>query len=137
MEKYRVWVSEDKYVILNRIESKYVVIERKDGKHKVFNPTAKKAVKSEVFAVKYLKRGNDVYRSRVYCRFRELSNLAEKTVFFNPKDRRGQKKSVALFVTLTYDTKRCSFDDAWQNIGVEFNRFMASVRKKFGKVFTN
>ena len=30
--------------------------------------------------------------------------------------------------------KHCSFSDAWQNIGVEFNRFMSHVRKKFGKV---
>jgi hypothetical protein len=63
-----------------------------------------------------------------------LSHLAEETVFFNPKDRNGIKKTRALFVTLTYDTKRCSFGDAWKNIGVEFNRFMSYVRKKFGKV---
>jgi len=39
-----------------------------------------------------------------------------------------------LFVTLTYDTKLCSFDEAWRNIGVEFNRFMSYIRKNFGGV---
>jgi hypothetical protein len=38
-----------------------------------------------------------------------------------------------LFVTLTYDTKLCYFDEAWQNIAKEFNRWKANIRKKFGK----
>jgi len=59
--------------------------------------------------------------------------VAEDLVFFNPKDR-GVKRTRALWVTLTYDVKRCDFKDAWRNIGVEFNRFMAYVRKKFEKV---
>jgi len=79
---------------------------------------------NEVFAVKCAKRGNDVYRWRVSRRFKGLSSMAEEIVFFNPKDR-GVKKTRALFVTLTYDTKRCDFKDAWRNIGIEFNRFMA------------
>jgi len=83
--------------------------------------------------IKCSKRGNDVYRSRVYKKFKDLVDKAEKLVFFNPKDR-GKKKTKALWVTLTYDPSRCSFKDAWRNIGVEFNRFMAYVRKHFGKV---
>jgi len=54
-------------------------------------------------------------------------------VFFNPKDR-GAKRTRALWVTLTYDTKLCSFDNAWRNVGMEFNGFMACVREKFGRV---
>jgi len=91
-------------------------------------------VESDYFALKCSKRGNDVYRHRVYSRFKGLASLAKKTFFFNPKDRRHNKKTRALFLTLTYDTKLCSFDVAWRNIGVEFNRFMAYIRKKFGKV---
>jgi len=83
--------------------------------------------KNEVFAVKCAKRGNDVYRSRVYRRFAGLSSRAENLVFFNPKDQ-GAKRTRALWVTLTYDTKRCSFGDAWRNVGIKFNRFMASAR---------
>ena len=59
--------------------------------------------------------------------------MADELVFFNPKDR-GPKKTRALWVTLTYDSKRCSFKEAWPNVGVEFNRFMSFIRKKFGKV---
>ena len=112
-ERYVEWVSEVKYMILTRWN--------------------KLKWKNDVFAVKCAKRGNDVYRFRVYRRFKGISSRAEDLVFFNPKDR-GAKKTRALWVTLTYDTKRCSFKDAWLNVGVEFNRFMAHVRKKFGKV---
>jgi hypothetical protein len=88
----------------------------------------------ETFAAKCSKRGNDVYRYRVYRRFKELSQLVEKVNFFNPRNRIGGKITRALFVTLTCDIKRCSLDEAWENIGVEFNRFMSYVRKHYGKV---
>jgi hypothetical protein len=114
VKKYSEWVSEDTYMILNRINLR------------TYN--------TDVFAIKCSKRGNDVYRYRVYRRFRELAKLTSETIFFNPKDRNTTRKTKALFVTLTYDTKRCGFDEAWKNIGVEFNRFMAYVRKQFGKV---
>ena len=90
--------------------------------------------KSDVFAIKCSKRGNDVYRNRVYRRFKQLASLVEQIIFFNRKSRRINQKTRALFVTLTYDTKLCSFDEAWKNIGDEFNRFMAFIRKNFGKV---
>ena len=89
--------------------------------------------KNDVFAVKCAKRGNDVYRSRVYHRFKGLCSKAENLTFFNPEDR-GTKKTRALWVTLTYDVKLCEFGEAWRNIGIEFNRFMAYVRKQFGRV---
>jgi len=113
VSKYREWVLDDRYMILNRIDLK--------------------TYKSEVFAVKCSKRGNDVYRSRVYRRFKGVSSLVENLVFFNPKDR-GEKSTKALWVTLTYDVKRRKFKDAWREIGKEFNRFMSYVRKKFGKI---
>jgi len=96
--------------------------------------TVKFPVESDYFAIKSSKRGNDVYRQRVYSRFKGLASFVKKLVFFYPKDSEEEKKTRALFVTLTYDTKLCSFGDAWKNIGVEFNRFMSNVRKNFGKV---
>lgn len=128
---YSEWVSEDKYMILNRVKLKTVKV-RDSRNNRYF--TVQHPVESETFAIKCSKRGNDVYRSRVYRRFKGLTSYADKTDFFNPKDKGGIKQTRALFVTLTYDIKRCSFSDAWQNIGIEFNRFMSSVRKKFGKV---
>jgi len=131
VEKYSQWVSEDKYMILNRVKMKEIRV-RDARKNKPL--TVRFPVKSDFFALKCSKRGNDVYRNRVYRRFKGLASLAEKTVFFNPKDRNQNKKTRALFVTLTYDTKLCSFSEAWKNIGIEFNRFMSHVRRKFGKV---
>ena len=113
VEKYKDWASEDKYMILTKWN--------------------KKEWKNEVFAVKCAKRGNDVYHSRVESRFRGLSHKAENLVFFNPKDR-GKKQTSALWTTLTYDTKLCSYKQAWEQIGIEFNGFMAYVRRHFGKV---
>jgi len=93
----------------------------------------RKEWKNEVFAVKCAKSGNDVYRSRVERRFRGLSHKAEALEFFNP-EARGAIATRALWVTLTYDTKLCSYQDAWDNIAVEFNVFMAYVRSHYGKV---
>jgi hypothetical protein len=113
VEKYKAWVSEDTYMILSK-----------------WNKTK---WKNDVFAVKCAKRGNDVYHSRVKSRFRGLSHKAENLVFFNPKDR-AEKHTCALWATLTYDTKLCSYKEAWENIGIEFNGFMSFVRSSFGKV---
>lgn len=113
VERYVEWVSEDKYMILSRWDER--------------------ELRNEVFAVKCAKRGNDVYRFRVYRRFKDLCSMSDDLVFFNVKDREV-KRTGALWVTLTYDVKRCSFGEAWRNVGLELNRFMASLRKKFGKV---
>jgi len=130
-DKYSEWVSEDKYMILNRVELKTVKV--RDSRTNTPLIT-RFPINCETFAIKCSKRGNDVYINRVYRRFKSLFSYAKKTVFFNRKDRRGNKKTRALFVTLTYDAKRCSFSDAWDNIGIEFNRFMSYVRKNFGEV---
>jgi hypothetical protein len=42
--------------------------------------------------------------------------------------------SIAFFCRLTYDTKLCSYKEAWEKRVVEFNGFMAHVRRHFGKV---
>jgi hypothetical protein len=104
VDRYVDWASEDKYMILVRWN--------------------REKWKNDVFAVKCAKRGNDVYRSRVYHRFKGLCSRADNMIFFNPKDR-GVKKTQALWITLTYDSKLCSFQEALRNIGIEFNRFMA------------
>jgi len=111
VERYVDWVSEDRYMILSRWNGS----------------------RNDVYAAKCAKRGNDVYRSRVYRRFKNLCSRAANLTFFNRKDR-GAKETSALWVTLTYDSKLCSFQEAWRNIGIEFNSFMSCVRKRFGKV---
>jgi len=58
VDKYTEWILEDQYMILNRIDLR--------------------TCKSDVFAVKCSKRGNDKYRSRVYRSFKGVSLLVEK-----------------------------------------------------------
>jgi hypothetical protein len=111
VEQYKEWASEALYMILTKWNLK--------------------KWKNDVYAVKCAKRGNDVYRSRVDSRFRGLRRYSEDIIFFNPKDR-GKKETSALWVTLTYDTKRCLYGEAWENIGVEFNGFMSYLRRNFG-----
>jgi len=113
VEHYVEWVNDVKYMILSRWNQK--------------------EWKNDVFAVKCAKRGNDVCRYRVYRRFKGLTSEAGDLVFFNSKDR-GSTNTRALWVTLTYDTKRCSFKEAWRNVATEFNRFTAYVHRKFGKM---
>lgn len=95
VDRYIPWVKEDKYMILTRWnEEKWT---------------------NDVFAVKCSKRGNDVYKSRVLRRFSGLCKQAGDVIFFNRKNRE-KKTTKALFVTLTYDTKRCTFQNASANI---------------------
>ena len=130
VDKYCEWVADDRYLILRRVE--YKTFQVRDSRNNKFVPY-QLPIKEDTFAIKCSKRGNDVYRKRVYGRFAGLGDMVEKLVFFNPK-KRGKKKTKVLWVTLTYDPSRCYFKDAWTNIGTEFNRFMAYVRKQYGKV---
>jgi hypothetical protein len=83
-------------------------------------------------AVKSSKRGNDVYQSRVKRRLNWLSFMPNVT-FFSPSDFQIGKKiySSALWVTLTYDTNRCSRSEALERIGQEWNGFLSALRSKF------
>lgn len=114
VEVFKEWASEATYMILSKLNLD--------------------KLKNEVFAVKCAKRGNDVYKSRVKKRFTGLVGRTQDLVFFNPKDRTLQKQTSALWITLTYDTKLCSYREAWEQIGVEFNGFMSHIRRSFGKV---
>jgi len=84
-------------------------------------------------AMKCSKRGNDVYQYRIKERFKEIDMLSSDLDFnvFDPNDK--NKKSNALFVTLTYDTKLKSSMQAWGSIGIEYNRFVSNLKRKFGK----
>jgi len=88
---------------------------------------------SEIITLECRKRGNGLYRWWVRQRLRSLNNL-EDIEFFNPRDRGGGKTTRVLFITLTYDTKRCDYKTAWENIGREFNRWLSAVRRRLGKV---
>jgi len=106
---YSEWVNQAEYLVLAKPESRKFI------------------------AVKCSKRGNDVYKFRIEDRFKELDALAgivgeEKIFDINE----ANPKTNVLFVTFTYDTKRCSESKAWEQIGVEFNRAVSYIKREFG-----
>lgn len=87
---------------------------------------------NRIFAVKLSKRGNDVYQRRVERRFGAFE-LPEGDIEFFPFTKYNPLVDV-IFVTLTYNTSRCSRRDAWENIGKEFNVWISRLRKKYGRI---
>jgi hypothetical protein len=112
IEKYEGWVLDHRYMVMAH--------EREAWKED--------AGQFEYVAVKCAKRGNDVYVSRVDFRLYGLGLHIPNVDF----DFEKHPYTNIIFITLTYDTKLCSFDVAWKNIAVEFNRWKANIRKKFG-----
>ena len=110
---YVSWLLEVKYMILCHQREQWV----------------SNAGDYEYVAVKYAKRGNDVYLSRVEDRLRGLGVHVPNVDF----DFEKKPYTNMLFITLTYDTKLCSFDMAWKKIGAEFNLWRANIRKKYGE----
>ncbi len=88
------------------------------------------------FAIKCSKRGNDVFARRLD---RKLGFLKTNEEFFDPHkfdERQGHNvKTKLLWVTLTYNSNRCSLEEAWKNIGFEFNLWITNLRNKYGKVW--
>ena len=123
VERYKSWVSQAEYLLLQRT---------------LIEPGVHGSTKwdSQYIAVKCSKRGNDVYRDRVRDSLFSIQEALPDRSFFNPKERELQKKirTPLVSVTLTYDTKRCSIREAWENIGKEFDLWMKNLRKEFGRI---
>lgn len=113
VEKYESWVLDNRYMVMAHEREKWL---SEPGEY-------------EYIAVKCAKRGNDVYVSRVDSR---LSGIGKNLPDIKQSFHENPFTSM-LFVTLTYDTKLCSFSEAWQRIGIEFNLYRANLRKKYGK----
>jgi len=108
---YQEWRDSDEFVVLANVESR------------------------KFLAVKCAKRGNDVYRWRIENRFKALDSLSEQIGdirIFSIGDERPTTN--VLFLTLTFDTKLCDESTAWNRIGEDWNRQIAYLEKKFGKV---
>ena len=78
------------------------------------------------------KRGNKKYGQRLDEKFKELQGLPD-TKFFNYKDRGSRHKTRGLYGTLTYAHKGLTVGEAWQQVGIDYNRFITAFRKKYGK----
>jgi hypothetical protein len=112
VDKYEFWVLDSRYMVLAHEREKWL----------------SEGGAFEYVAVKCAKRGNDVYVSRVDSRLYGLGFHIPNVDF----DFEKHPYTNILFITLTYDTKLCSFDVAWKNIAKEFNLWKANIRKKFG-----
>ena len=86
-------------------------------------------------AVKCSKRGNDVFARRLEDKLGFFSQFNNEK-FFSPHDLLTNKtiKTRLLWVTLTYDRKRCSLHDAWSNVMKEYNKWITRLRQKYGKI---
>jgi hypothetical protein len=109
---FKEWSTYKEYLIF-RIENKYT-LEKKWR------------------AVQASKRGNKIYSLRLKKRLGHLYDIPEVTKF-NYKDRSSKHTSNILLVTLTYCRDR-QLHFAWEECGKDDNRFMASMRKKYGDI---
>jgi hypothetical protein len=90
-----------------------------------------------LIGLKCSKRGNDVFNKRLDAKLAFLSDLkSEGFEFFDSADFTVDKKvfSSALWVTLTFDSKICSLDDAWRRIEDDWNSWITNLRNRYGKI---
>jgi len=119
-----LWRKQDTYIVLQREEEiKSIGI---DG-------TEFTDYKVVTKAIKCAKRGNDVYFFRVRNRLNQLLQICKSNQKLIWKDEDGYYTQF-LYLTLTYDTKRCTVREAWEEIGKEWNRFLSYLKKKFGVI---
>jgi hypothetical protein len=113
VEKYESWVNDPRYMVLAH-----------EGEAWLADGGAYDHV-----AVICAKRGNDVYTSRVASRLYGIGKHVSELRHDFCKD----PYTSMLFVTLSYNVNLCSFWEAWQQIGIQWNLYRANLRKKYGK----
>jgi hypothetical protein len=123
---YPEWRDNDVYVVLAYIhpEDRETICHVNYITGRTFHPASYRCFKVS-------KRGNDVYRAKLRKRFSDLSSLL--TISNDIELLQGKiDSSNLLFITLTYDTKICSQNTAFNNIGTELNLFLSSMKQKYG-----
>lgn len=81
--------------------------------------------------IKASKKGNDVYKSLLKKKWRQVQELNDVTFF---KENWGVKKTSMLSVTLTYNTSRSPVEAAWITHGEEWHLFLAKLKQEYGDV---
>jgi hypothetical protein len=115
-EFYREWRDYVEYVVLQE---------------QIKNLRIQGEIIKKTYAAKCAKRGNDVYWCRVQQRLKPINNLKKHILF---DTRSNIKRTNILFMTLTYDVKRSTIQEAWETVGEDFNRWINNIRKKFGDI---
>lgn len=85
--------------------------------------------KTRWLSIKASKRGNDVANRALQRRLTPIRDAMRESEFSI-----DGTHTRLLYITLTWDTKLCSASDSWYRMGEDFDRFMARLRKRFGKV---
>lgn len=80
-----------------------------------------------------LKRGDDRYSYLTCRKFDRLSRFGKNSSYFGFGSHEAVSGS-GLLVTLEYDSNRIDLGYAWQNVGIDFNRWICGIRSKFGSV---
>lgn len=125
VDLYKKWLNSHHYMILYKVnKDKYLGYNKRIGRD---------TYDVNYLAVELSKRGNRVYLKRVLKKFRGLNEclyLSGDKRFLNGK----RDKTNLLFITLTYDVKRCGVDEAWYCLGQDLNGFLDRLRKKYGRI---
>ena len=79
------------------------------------------------------KRGDPKYSYIIYRKFNALKRVGKNLIFFSKKAH-GFVKGSALLFTLEYNANKIRRSEAWQNVGVDFNRFSTRLKHKYGKI---
>ena len=86
-------------------------------------------------AVKCSKRGNDVFIRRLDARLGFFNGIKGVSLFKGADfTTENVVRSNLLWVTLTYDSKRCTLNEAWQRISEEWNLWKTNIENKYGHV---
>jgi len=114
-ECFEFWQTFDEYMILkgeNVITGKVLYVARKCSK-----------------------RGNDVFASRLKKSLGFIQSM-DDVEFFNVRqfDVKKNVRTRLLWVTLTYDSKRCLLNEAWENCMKEYNLWITNLRNKYGHI---
>jgi hypothetical protein len=87
----------------------------------------------EYRAFRGVKRGDEKYSSLTCRKFKRLGRFGNDLVYFN-QGSHDYVNGSALLWTLEYNANAISVSDAWQNVGVDFNRSLSHIRKLFGNL---
>jgi hypothetical protein len=129
VDLYKEWMKDDEYLILRGTKNHIQEVFNEDGRILDCND---RLIPSFVYRfVKASKRGNDVYQYLIKKRLKPLKDLPDVTFF---KGDWGDKHTNLLFITLTYDTKRCDEKTAWENIGKDYHLFYTKMRQEYGDI---
>lgn len=94
--------------------------------------------KYEYKAIRGVKRGDDRYAYATMRRFslveRVLTSVMGSEEFFSRGEHdRDKILSPLVFASLTY-RRDISIEDSWQKIGIDLNRYLSGLRRKYGKI---